>query len=122
MKRWMPGVLAAVLLAAVSLGADEVKTEPKEDPAHNELRALRDGVIDAFNKNDIDRLLTYVHKDCVLTWQDGEVSRGHEGIREYYRKMMTGDQRVVRDVKATAEVDRLTTLFGDKDGLASGSL
>ncbi len=120
MKCWMPRILAAVLLATVSLGADEAKT--KEDPVHNELRTLRDGVINAFNKNDIDRMLTYVHKDAVFTWQNGEVSRGHEGIREYYRKMMTGDQRVVQDVKATAEVDRLTTLFGDKNGLASGSL
>src|SRR5262249_62019697 len=76
----------------------------------------------AFNKNDLDRLLSYVHKDSVVTWQNNEVSRGHEGIREYYRKMMTGDQRIVESVKATAEVDNLTTLFGDNNGLASGSL
>lgn len=122
MKRWMALFPAGVLLAAVSLAADDTKVETKEDPVHNELRALRDGVLDAFNKRDIDRLLTYVHKDAVVTWQNGEVSRGHEGIRDYYRKMMTGDHRVVESVDAKAEVDRLTTLFGDKNGLAAGSL
>jgi uncharacterized protein (TIGR02246 family) len=122
MKRWMSMLVAGVFFAVVSLAADEPKVETKEAPVHQELRGLRDGVLDAFNKNDLDRLLSHVHKDSVVTWQNNEVSRGHEGIREYYRKMMTGDQRIVESVKATAEVDNLTTLFGDNNGLASGSL
>jgi uncharacterized protein (TIGR02246 family) len=122
MKRRTLLLLAGTFLAAGSLAADEAEVKTKEDPVHNELRALRDGVLDAFNKKDVDRLVSYVHKDAVVTWQNGEVSRGKEGIREFYRKMMTGDQRVVESVNATAEVDRLTTLFGDNNGLASGSL
>ncbi len=122
MKCRMSLVLAAGLLALVPLQADEVKPAPKEHPAHQELRALRDGVLDAFNKGDIDHLISYTHKNVVATWQNGEVSRGHDGLREYYRRMMTGEQRIVQSVKAQAEVDDLTILYGENNGLAFGSL
>jgi len=62
--------LLALLAPALAL-ADEVKTVPPEDPAHNELRALRDDVLDAFNKKDLDRLLGHVHPNVVVTWQNG---------------------------------------------------
>ena len=31
-----------------------------EDPIHQELRALKDAVMDAFNKRDMERLATYL--------------------------------------------------------------
>src|SRR5947209_8972048 len=102
----------AWLLAPAGLAAQETKPVTAEDPAHAELRALRDRVIDAFNKKDLEALLENVHPDAVVTWQDAEVSRKHQGIRDYYQKMMTGPNRVVEDVKATADVDELTILHG----------
>ena len=117
--------IAAVVLT-LSLGgllsAQEPKPAPPEDPVHNELRAMRDAAIEAFNKGDIDRLLTFVHKNAVLTWQNAEVSRGHQGVREYYQKMMTGPNKKVESVKAAASVDELTTLYGPNTGVAFGSV
>ncbi len=110
------------LLAPALTRADDVKTVAPEDPAHNELRTLRDDVLDAFNKKDLDRLLGHVHPNVVVTWQNGEVSRGRDGIRAYYKKMMEGPDRVVDSVTAKAEVDELTILYDPKHGLAFGSL
>src|SRR5262249_46360749 len=90
--------------------------------AHNELRALRDRILDSFNRNDLDGLLKNVHPNVVVTWQDGSVSRGHDGIRAYYDRMMKGPQRVVDKVTATADVDELTILHGESSGLAFGKL
>ena len=117
-------VLASLvaLLAPALARSDDVKTVAPEDPAHNELRALRDGVLDAFNKKDLDRLLSHVHPNVVVTWQNGEVSRGRDGIRAYYKKMMEGPDRVVDSVTAKAEVDELTILYDPRHGLAFGSL
>lgn len=119
-------VIAIGLLAPALLSGQQTSTEhaPPEHPAHKDLRALRDELVDAFNKNDFDRLLRHVTEDAVLTWQDAEVSRGHKGIRDYYNRMMVGDNRVVQGVTASAEVDELTRLYGqDKDsGLAFGRL
>jgi ketosteroid isomerase-like protein len=122
MKCWIGTVLVGALLTPELLQGPEAKQAPSEDPVHNELRALRDSMLDAFNKKDLDRLLTYVHKNAVVTWQDGNVSRGHRGIRDYYNRMMVGDKRIVESVNATAEVDELTILYGDKNGLAFGPL
>ena len=62
--------------------------------------------------------------DAVLTWQNAEVSRGHQGLRDYYDKMMKGPNRVVESVTASAQTDERTRLYGsDKDsGVAFGSL
>jgi uncharacterized protein (TIGR02246 family) len=104
------------------LSAQESKPAAAEDPVHNELRALRDRAIEAFNKNDVDALLKYVHPNVVCTWQNGEVSRKHQGIRDYYAKMMQGPQRLVQSVKATADVDELAILRGPNNALAFGNL
>jgi ketosteroid isomerase-like protein len=115
--------LAAGWLLVGALAAHgQVKPVPPEDPAHGELRALRDRLLDAFNRNDLDALLKDVHPNAVLTWQNGEVSRGHDGIRAYYARMMSGPNRIVESVRATADVDELTILYGDRTGLAFGNL
>src|SRR5712691_11524375 len=82
------------------LYADEVKPVSAEDPAHQQLRAMRDGVIEAFNKRDLDGLLANVDENAVATWQDGEVCRGHQGIRDYYARKMSGPNRLVESVTA----------------------
>ncbi len=102
--------------------AAQAKSEPaKEHPAHQELRAIRDHLIDAVNKNDLDRLLTYLDDDVVVTWQNGEVSRGPKEVREYYERMMKGPGRVVESITIEPTVDALTHLYGDDAGVAYGS-
>jgi ketosteroid isomerase-like protein len=110
------------LVVLARLSGQEPKPVAPEDPVHNELRALRDSVLEAFNKNDLDKLLTYVHKNVVATWQNGEVSRGHQGIRDYYNRMMVGEKRVVDSVQAQVQVDELTILYGKTNGIAFGHM
>src|SRR5262249_44138301 len=121
MKRWI--ALALVVgLTVPSVRSQEPKPAPKEDPAHAELRALKEHLLDAFNKRDLDGLLKYVHPNAVITWQNAEVSRGHDGIRKYYKEMMEGPNHRVQNVTAKADVDELTILYGDSNGLAFGTL
>jgi ketosteroid isomerase-like protein len=124
MRRWcLIVILISVSHPASGLKGQESKKDSKQDEAvHNELRALRADVLDAFNRKDLDALLKHVHPNVVVTWQNAEVSRGHAGIRDYYNKMMVGPNRVVDTVAASAEVDELTILYGDRNGLAFGSL
>jgi hypothetical protein len=42
---------------------------------------LRDGLIDSFNKGNIDRLLTFLDPDVVVTWQNGEVCEGTVAVK-----------------------------------------
>jgi ketosteroid isomerase-like protein len=73
------------------------------DPAEA-ITLLREGLIDSFSKGDINRLLTYVDTNVVVTWQNGEVCRGPNEVRAYYDKMMKGDPPVVREIRAKPEV------------------
>lgn len=76
-----------------------------EDPALKEINALREGLVDAFNKKDVDRMLTYLHPDVVVTWQNSEVSKGREAVRAYYTRMMVGDNRIVESLTAAPAID-----------------
>jgi hypothetical protein len=68
------------------------------------ITTLREGLIDSFVKADIERLLTFLDPEVIVTWQNAEVCRGPEAVRAYYQRMMTGPNRVVREVKAAPEV------------------
>ena len=108
---------AAVAKLEKETGGDKTA---KENPAHEELRALRKGMIEAIEKGDIDKLLTYLDPDVVVTWENGEVSRKPAGVKEYWDRMMKGPQRVVESVTIDPTADELTHLYGDT-GIAFGS-
>lgn len=105
------------LIGVAAVAAADVKSEA----THNALRALRDGFVDAINKNDIERQLTFLHTNVVMTWHNGEVSRGHDGVRAYYDRLMKGPQKMVEAFSAEVKVDELTALHGENTGIAWGS-
>ncbi len=121
-------IVAALLLSYAVADAqdkkkkDESEQKPvKEPPAHQELREVKIAMEEAFNKKDLDALLKYVHKDVVVTWQNGEVSRGHmgetkvghKGIKDYFDRMLTGDKSKLSKVEAKPELEEFSILYGD---------
>lgn len=113
-------VLGMFLVAAT---ADAPKADAvKEDPAHEELRAVKKGVEEAYQKRDIDAILKYLHPNVVLTWQNSQTMHGHKGMREFYERMMVGDKSVVVNIDSKAEVDALSILYGGDTAVAFGSL
>jgi ketosteroid isomerase-like protein len=110
---------AAYLMATPLWAADVAAPAPnatlakEEDPAHEELRTLRKGLIEAIQKNDIDALLTYLDPDVLVTWPNGEVSRKPEGVKAYYDRMMKGPGRIVDSLTSDPTVDELAHLYGD---------
>jgi ketosteroid isomerase-like protein len=73
---------------------------------------LREGLVDSFKKGDVERLLTHLDTNVVATWQNGEVSRGREGVRDYYNKMMKGDRPIVKEINVNPEVQG-RNIYGD---------
>jgi ketosteroid isomerase-like protein len=111
-------LLGICLAPRVLAGAEPADAEA----IHNELRALRQQLVEAYNANDVDRLLSFCDKNVVVTWQNGEVSVGPEAIRDYYRKMMEGPQRVVAKLTANPEPDDLSILYGDATATSRGKM
>ena len=118
----LAALLALTFLTTTPLPAQDAKPAPAaEDPAHQELRALRDGLLDAMNKSDLEKMLTYLHPNVVITYQNAEVARGREGAKAYQLKMTTGPAKVVESFHAAANVDELTILHGGDTGISFGS-
>lgn len=76
---------------------------------------------DAMNKGDIERELTYLHPNVVVTWHNAEVSRGRDGVRAYLNRILSGPNRVVASYSADLEPDELTILYGGDTGISFGS-
>ncbi len=128
----LPALLIAAPLRAQSApvaAATTVSTTPV-DPSLQEIATLREGLVDAFNKKDIDNLLTYLSPDVVVTWQNGEVSKGPAEVKAFYNRMMVGDGAVVDSVSAAPVVEgralngdtsisygRMNDTFKLKDGM-----
>lgn len=102
--------LAPAVLAA--------QTDP--EITHDEIRRLRDDILAALQRGDIDAVLPHLHPNVIFTPMNNEVARGPQGVKAYFEKMMTGPDRVVEEMQLHMEVDRLTDLYGDT-GIASGS-
>ncbi len=114
--------LSAVLVVVACCASFSSQAQnPAEDPAHQELRQLRDGLLTAMNKGDLEATLTYLHTNCVITWHNAEVSRGHQGVRDYYNRVMTGPNRIVDSFHCDVKVDELTSLYGENTGICFGS-
>lgn len=115
MKRWMiTWVVGLVGMIAVAERAGFAQTNgvPAAVDPTEAITRLRDGLIDSFNKGDMDRLLTHLDTNVVVTWQNAEVSMGREGVREYYNRMMKGDKPIVREVSAKPEISG-RHIYGD---------
>jgi ketosteroid isomerase-like protein len=93
----------------------------EEDPAHAELRTLRDGLLAAMNAGDIEGQLNFLHPNVVVTWHNAEVSRGRDGVRAYLNRQLHGDTKIVEKFGATAKVDELSIIYGGDTAIAFGS-
>lgn len=89
---------------------------------HQELRDVRDAMLDAWKRRDIDALLVHVDPNVVVTWQNGTVSRGPDAIRAFYKTMLGGDSSVLASIKSTLTVDDLSVLQGPDTAIAFGNI
>jgi hypothetical protein len=131
----MPRLIVCVLFGCVVLGAgllsqaQETKPTPAAspaadpaDPRHDELRAFRTAVVKTVNERDIDGLLKHLHPNVVVVWQNAEISRGHQGVRDYYLKTLGGPNAVLESYTIDPpDVKELTDFYGPNTGISYGT-
>lgn len=108
---------SCLLLCSHATGQTPTAAPAATDPAHDALRATRTELIDAITKGDFDRVLKSVHPGVVVTWQNNEVCRGHDGLRDFFNRM---GKDAFKGYKTPPTPDGLTILHGGDTGISVG--
>jgi len=66
----------------------------------------------AINAQDIEGILAQMRSDCTVTWWNAEVSRGHDEIRAYYRKMVKDPGRYITKYTTRAKLGEHARFLG----------
>lgn len=120
--RFVVVLAGIVLFPKLLLCQEPAQVAPNEETIHNDLRNLRDNLIQAFNGRDVDRLLSYCHRNVIATWANGEVTIGHEGVRDYYNRMMAGPDPVVAKLMIAPTVDDLSVIYHGTTAVSRGQM
>jgi ketosteroid isomerase-like protein len=114
--------LALVLLLAAQPAAQPGDAPRADDPVYAELMKVRSGLVEAYNRRDVDGILALCHPNIVVTWQNAEVTEGRAGVRGYYEKMMTGPNKIVESMTAEPTVDKLAVIYDGKTAVSRGAM
>ena len=72
----------------------------------------------AINDQDIEGILAQMSPDCTVTWWNAEVSRGHDEIRAYYRKMVKDPGRYISKYTTQARLGAHARFLGSAGDVA----
>ena len=105
MRRWL-------LIAVFSLfGGGAFAQQPDAAALHDELRALRQRVLDAVNKGDIDSLVKELSPTIRFTSMNNELVSGLDQARDYEQRMFGGSNSLLQKMSLTADPDTLSMLY-----------
>ena len=116
----------ALFLAQADAGTDApaaapVPPAPTEEQLHNELRAVRDEMEKAMNAQDLEGLMKHLDDRVVFSTMNGDVVTGHQGVRDYFTKMLKGPGARVKSVNAHFEATELSRLYDGTLATAYGT-
>lgn len=124
MRVFGPVLVSFGILACVSLNAQETpagaESESTEQADHEELRALREALTEAVIQGDVEKQVEYVHADVVTTWQNNQVARGADGLREFMKETNSGSQKVFQGYTVPPTSDDIAILHAGDTAIAFG--
>lgn len=113
-------LMTALVVSQVDAGVATEVAVP-EAQLHDELRALRDQMEKALNAQDLDGLMKHLDDRVVFSTMNGDVVIGHQGVRDYFTKMLKGPDARVKKVQAHFEATELSRLYGQSLATAYGT-
>jgi len=78
----------------------------------------------AINAQDVEAIIAQMRPDCTVTWWNAEISRGHDDIRAYYRRMVKDPGRIISKYTTQAKLGEHARFVGAGAdvALADGSM
>ncbi|TWU34967.1 YybH family protein [Novipirellula artificiosorum] len=87
-----------------------------------ELSQLRDRVIAAYEKGDMEAVVDDLADDCVLTWQTGDRFVTRQEVLTGHLKMIAEEQTNTKQESSDVRVDGMTLTSDDQTAIAYGTL
>lgn len=106
------------IIANLSYSAD---MSPDVEAKHQALRVLKQNVVDALNRQDIDKLLTYFSEPFAFTTVTQEVLTSKDAVKDYYHRMLVSDDSPIKAFTVKPEADILTHFLNDNIGYCYGT-
>ena len=76
------------------------------------LLSILNKVETAINAQDIEGIIAQMRPDCTVTWWNAEISRGHDEIRAYYRRMVKDKGRLISKYTTQAKLGAHARFIG----------
>ncbi|HEV8148094.1 MAG TPA: nuclear transport factor 2 family protein [Bryobacteraceae bacterium] len=78
----------------------------------------------AINAQDVEGIIAQMSPNCTVIWWNAEVSRGHDDIRAYYRRMVKDPGRIISKYTTQAKLGEHARFVGAGSdvALADGSM
>lgn len=121
MKLFISSIVAVALLFMFNNVVFAQSANGSEDPRHNELRAILADLQKALGDKDIPKIKSYLHPNVNVIYQNGEVADGVDAVEAFYKRMLTGDNPLLKNYSASVAVDQLSEFYGDT-AVAYGSV
>lgn len=91
-----------------------------QDADREQLRQLRESLIEAVIAGDVEKQIEYAHPDIVTIWQNNHVARGHEGLRDLFSDIGSGDENIFQGYTERPTSDEVMILPGGNTAIAYG--
>ena len=116
---WSALALAALLRPLPMTAQDDLHQEDRQA-----LLKILSEVEKAINAQDVEGILAQMRPDCTVTWWNAEISRGHDEIRAYYRRMVKDEGRIISKYTTQAKLGAHARFVGSGAdvALADGSM
>jgi hypothetical protein len=105
------------LLCSLALAVPVLAQDPHQDD-RLALRNILGEVERGINEQDIERIISQMDPNCTVTWWNAEISRGHDEIRAYYRRMVKDDGRLITKYTTQAKVGAPARFVGSGGDVA----
>jgi len=111
--RKLAGLLVLGFIMA-PLAAQAQPTNPASEAAlHEELRGVKQRLVDAVNKKDADALFAEMSPEIYFTAMNNDHVHGLKDGRAYYDRMLKGASSFLNNMSITSEVDDPAKLYAD---------
>lgn len=111
-------VTANPVMAQESAPAENQEASQQAD--REQLRQLRESLTEAVIAGDVEKQIEYAHPDVITIWQNNQVARGHEGLRDLLSDIGSGASNIFQGYTERPTSDDVTILPGGNTAIAYG--